>query len=154
MLTDSALVDFRRRRIENLRDAYNNKTLSMERKIEARKDLEAELGFLAYREKIQFITGELAFRKKKIKEFSIIYFVFTKCFDFLLSYDSAEIMREKYLDYCDLLYIFLSKKNEKELSDIHSPIFNQIKTKTFDLESMLFLIGKQENAIVHYDAET
>ena len=146
MSAHNSLVNFEKRRIETLRNTYNDTELTdNNKKITARKDLIRIFKLSEYEEKISLITGHLAKRQLVSKEFSIIYFVFTKAFDFLISYDNTYNLREKFLDYCDLLNIFFTRSNKKDVENVHSSIFNLIKAKNFDIESLLFKINKENN---------
>lgn len=144
MSVHNSLVDFGKLRIESLRNTYNDtETTDNNKKLSARKDLVQILGLSDYEEKISFVTYQLKKHRFSSKEVGIIYLVFTKAFDFVISFDETYDLKEKFLDYCDLLNVFFSRLDEKEVEDVHSSIFNLIKTKTFDIESLLFKINKE-----------
>lgn len=146
MSVNNSLVDFEKLRIETLRNTYNDTEITdNKKKLSARKDLVNILGLSEYEKKISLITYQLEKRRFVSKEFSIIYFAFTKAFDFVISFDKIYDLKEKFFDYCDLLNVFFSRLDEKEVVNVHSSIFNLIKTKTFDIESLIFKISKENS---------
>lgn len=142
----NSLVDFEKLRIETLRNTYNDTEITdNNKKLSARKDLINIFGLSEYEQKISLITCQLEKRRFVSKEFSIIYLTFTKAFDFVISFDKIYDLKEKFFDYCDLLNVFFTRLDEKEIVNVHSSIFNLIKTKTFDIESLIFKISRENN---------
>ena len=139
-MNNPSIIDFRRERIERLRDIYNqgiDRTevdLQINAITQAREDLMKEFGIIIYDDKIRYVTGQLSKLRKRKGGYVIIFLTFTKCFDFILSYDDTDELREGFIQYCNLLYSFFAGENGTK------NLVPQIKMKTFELQSKLIEI--------------
>lgn len=135
-----SIIDFRRERIERLRDIYNQgiDRTEVDSQInaitQAREDLMKEFDIIICDDKIRYVTGQLSKLRKRKGEYVIIFLTFTKCFDFILSYDDTDELREGFIQYCNILYSFFVGRNDTK------NLVPQIKMKTFELQSKLIEI--------------
>ena len=99
----NSLIDFNHKRIEYLRNIYikgENDWFSsndIKQIMSARSELMFNVGLNEYNNKIIFVTQELNGKKDILENYNIIYIVFTKCFDFLLTYDFYTNLKEKFI---------------------------------------------------------
>ena len=135
-----SIIDFRRERIERLRDIYNQgiDRTEVDSQItaitQAREGLMKEFNIIIYDDKIRYVTKQLSKLRKRKGEYVIIFLTFAKCFDFILSYDDTDELRESFIQYCNILYSFFEEKNDTK------NLVPQIKMKTFELQSKLIEI--------------
>lgn len=147
----NSLIDFNHKRIEYLRNIYikgENDWFSsndIKQIMSARSELMFNVGLNEYNNKIIFVTQELNGKKDILENYNIIYIVFTKCFDFLLTYDFYTNLKEKFIHYTNLLYSYLNKLKDNP-NDTHILlIFNSIKMLTFDIQTLMIDIYKKNN---------
>ena len=152
-MDNNSLINLKDKRIEYLRKVYeygeNDNLLPIDiiNIMEARKELLFNIGLIDYNDKIIFITKELDKKRHINENYNIIYYVFTKCFDFILSHDNMSILKEKFIHYINLLYNYLLKnKFDFTKVEMKSNMLNSIKLLTFDIQTIMINSYIKEDA--------
>ena len=153
-MDNNSLIILKDKRIEYLRKIYkfgeddNFLPSDIVDIMNARKELVYNIGLIDYNDKIIYITKETSKKKELDERYNVIYYIFTKCFDFILSHDGISLLKEKYIHYINLLYNFLTKENNGfEKPEISINMFNTIKLLTFDIQSIMFSVYFKENGV-------
>lgn len=130
------IVDLSKVKIQKLKNAYkqgeNNNIKEVEyiKILDARKKLLSHYGLSKYENEINIVTNFFYDHRNDNREFDIIYLVFTKALDFILTNDDNKVIKRKFVIFNKLLYKFIMQTTNMTLS-------KEIKMACFDLQSVL-----------------
>lgn len=147
------IIDLNERKLDLNRKIYlqgeddeNAKTNTHEI-MKAREFLMEKSNLLEYKDRINLVTSYLDQERQRDKSFNIFYLIFTKAFDFVLTYDRVDDLREAFVRYLNMIYGYRNRKLRSSSRGIvgNEQLLNNIKVQSLDVQSLIFSKAQDKN---------
>ena len=115
--------------------------------MKAREFLMEKSNLLEYKDRINLVTSYLDQERQRDKSFNIFYLIFTKAFDFVLTYDRVDDLREAFVRYLNMIYGYRNRKLRSSSRGMveNEQLLNNIKVQSLDVQSLIFSKAQDKN---------
>ena len=147
------IIDLNERKLDLNRKIYlqgeddENVKINTHEIMKAREFLMEKSNLLEYKERINLVTSYLDQERQRDKSFNIFYLIFTKAFDFVLTYDRVDDLREAFVRYLNMIYGYRNRKLRSSSRGMvgNEQLLNNIKVQSLDVQSLIFSKAQDKN---------
>lgn len=147
------IVDLNERKLDLNRKIYlqgeddENVKINTHEIMKAREFLMEKSNLLEYKDRINLVTSYLDQERQRDKSFNIFYLIFTKAFDFVLTYDRVDDLREAFVRYLNMIYGYRNRKLRSSSRGMveNEQLLNNIKVQSLDVQSLIFSKAQDKN---------
>ena len=147
------IIDLNERKLDLNRKIYlqgeddENVKINTHEIMKAREFLMEKSNLLEYKDRINLVTSYLDQERQRDKSFNIFYLIFTKAFDFVLTYDRVDDLREAFVRYLNMIYGYRNRKLRSSSRGMvgNKQLLNNIKVQSLDVQSLIFSKAQDKN---------
>lgn len=147
------IIDLNERKLDLNRKIYlqgeddENVKINTHEIMKAREFLMEKSNLLEYKDRINLVTSYLDQERHRDKSFNIFYLIFTKAFDFVLTYDRVDDLREAFVRYLNMIYGYRNRKLRSSSREMvgNEQLLNNIKVQSLDVQSLIFSKAQDKN---------
>lgn len=147
------IIDLNERKLDLNRKIYlqgeddENVKINTHEIMKAREFLMEKSNLLEYKDRINLVTSYLDQERQRDKSFNIFYLIFTKAFDFVLTYDRVDDLREAFVRYLNMIYGYRNRKLRSSSREMvgNEQLLNNIKVQSLDVQSLIFSKAQDKN---------
>lgn len=147
------IIDLNERKLDLNRKIYlqgeddENVKINTHEIMKAREFLMEKSNLLEYKDRINLVTSYLDQERQRDKSFNIFYLIFTKAFDFVLTYDRVDDLREAFVRYLNMIYGYRNRKLRSSSRGMveNEQLLNNIKVQSLDVQSLIFSKAQDKN---------
>ena len=147
------IIDLNERKLDLNRKIYlqgeddENVKINTHEIMKAREFLMEKSNLLEYKDRINLVTSYLDQERQRDKSFNIFYLIFTKAFDFVLTYDQVDDLREAFVRYLNMIYGYRNRKLRSSSRGMvgNEQLLNNIKVQSLDVQSLIFSKAQDKN---------
>ena len=147
------IIDLNERKLDLNRKIYlqgeddENVKINTHEIMKAREFLMEKSNLLEYKDRINLVTSYLEQERQRDKSFNIFYLIFTKAFDFVLTYDRVDDLREAFVRYLNMIYGYRNRKLRSSSRGMveNEQLLNNIKVQSLDVQSLIFSKAQDKN---------
>ena len=147
------IIDLNERKLDLNRKIYlqgeddENVKINTHEIMKAREFLMEKSNLLEYKDRINLVTSYLDQERQRDKSFNIFYLIFTKAFDFVLTCDRVDDLREAFVRYLNMIYGYRNRKLRSSPRGMvgNEQLLNNIKVQSLDVQSLIFSKAQDKN---------
>ena len=147
------IIDLNERKLDLNRKIYlqgeddENVKINTHEIMKAREFLIEKSNLLEYKDRINLVTSYLDQERQRDKSFNIFYLIFTKAFDFVLTCDRVDDLREAFVRYLNMIYGYRNRKLRSSPRGMvgNEQLLNNIKVQSLDVQSLIFSKAQDKN---------
>ena len=147
------IIDLNERKLDLNRKIYlqgeddENVKINTHEIMKAREFLMEKSNLLEYKDRINLVTSYLDQERQRDKSFNIFYLIFKKAFDFVLTYDRVDDLREAFVRYLNMIYGYRNRKLRSSSRGMveNEQLLNNIKVQSLDVQSLIFSKAQDKN---------